>query len=56
MELTPPEPFVVFADDESVTDSATLDTHVFVAVMIPKGSGALEMIAAREQIVGASGS
>ncbi|MGC1208020.1 MAG: hypothetical protein WA880_08720 [Ornithinimicrobium sp.] len=56
MELTPPKPFLVFADDDSLTDSATLDTHVFVAVMIPKGSGPPEMIAAREQIVGASGS
>ncbi|MGB3592663.1 MAG: hypothetical protein WA994_00675 [Ornithinimicrobium sp.] len=56
MELTPPEPFVAFAGDDSLTESASLDTDVFIAVVIPTGSGAPEVIAAREQIVGASGS
>lgn len=56
MELTPPEPFVALADDESLTDRASLDTAVFVAMTIPAGSGRPEMIAATEQIVGASGS
>jgi hypothetical protein len=54
--LIPPDTFTAFADDSSITDSATLDTLVFVAMHLPAEDGSPEMIAAREQIVGASGS
>lgn len=56
MELTPPEEFLVFEDDSSITSQARLNTYVSVAMTIPTGSDRPEMIAAREQLVSASGS
>lgn len=55
MELIPPDAFVELAGDSSITDSATLSTYVFAAMRIPADEGEPEMIAAREQIVSASG-
>lgn len=55
MELTPPDTFTTFVDDNSINESANLETYVFVAVTLPATEGAPEMIAAREQIIGASG-
>ncbi|MGB3256489.1 MAG: hypothetical protein WBG89_05435 [Ornithinimicrobium sp.] len=56
MELTPPEEFLVFEDDDSITSQARLNTYVSVAMTIPTDSDRPEMIAAREQLVSASGS
>ncbi len=56
MELTPPEEFLVFEDDSSITSQARLNTYVSVAMTIPTDSDRPEMIAAREQMVSASGS
>ncbi|UJH70654.1 hypothetical protein [Ornithinimicrobium sp. INDO-MA30-4] len=55
MELTPPDTFTTFVGDNSINESANLETYVFVAVTLPATEGAPEMIAAREQIIGASG-
>ncbi|MBW8171876.1 hypothetical protein K0651_02285 [Ornithinimicrobium sp. Arc0846-15] len=55
MELTPPETFTTFVDDESLTESATLEAYVFVAMTIPVEEGKPSLIAAGEQIIGASG-
>ncbi len=55
MELIPPDVFTELAGDSSITQSATLNTYVFVAMQIPADEGEPEMIAAREQIVSASG-
>ncbi|MGI8948524.1 MAG: hypothetical protein ACR2FV_11225 [Ornithinimicrobium sp.] len=55
-QLIPPDTFTTFNDDEVLTDRATLDTLVFVAMRLPAQDGPPELIAAREQIVGASGS
>lgn len=54
--LIPPATFTTFVDDESLTDSATIDTVVFVAMRLPADEGPAELIAAREQVVDASGS
>lgn len=56
MELTAPEAFVALAGAESLSERATLDNQVFVAMVIPATCGSPEMIAATEQMVGASGS
>ncbi|MGB3185377.1 MAG: hypothetical protein WBG36_16210 [Ornithinimicrobium sp.] len=56
MELTPPDEFLVFDDDESITSQATLNSYVYVAMTIPQDDGDPEMIAAREQLVSADGS
>jgi hypothetical protein len=56
MELIPPDAFAELAGDSSITESATLNTYVFVAMRIPADEGEPEMIAAREQVVSASGS
>ncbi|MGB3764357.1 MAG: hypothetical protein WA966_14175 [Ornithinimicrobium sp.] len=56
MELTPPDEFLVFEDDSSITSQARLNTYVSVAMTIPTDSDRPEMIAAREQLVSASGS
>lgn len=56
MELTPPEEFLVFEDDDSITDRARLNSYVYVAMTIPTDDARPEMIAAREQLVSASGS
>lgn len=55
MELTPPDTFTTFVDDESITNEATLDAYVFVALTLPADDDHLQLIAAREQVVGASG-
>lgn len=56
MELTPPDEFLVFNDDESITSQATLNSYVYVAMTIPQDGASPEMIAAREQLVSAEGS
>lgn len=53
--LVPPDTFTAFVDDESLTQRATVQTSVFVALRLPVQEGPVELIAAREQIVGASG-
>lgn len=56
MELAPPASFRVFVDDGSITNRAQMRSYVFVAMHVPAGKGSPELIAAREQLVGASGS
>ncbi len=56
--LNPPESFQVFADDTELTDKAVLRTTVMVGMRAPAKADEFkpEMIAAREQLVDASGS
>lgn len=56
--LNPPESFQVFADDTELTDKAVLRTTVMVGMRSPSKADEFkpEMIAAREQLVDASGS
>lgn len=56
MELTPPDSFLVFNDDEVITSRARLNTYVYVALAIPQDDSRPEMVAAREQLVSAVGS
>ncbi|CAN5426862.1 hypothetical protein BH23ACT6_BH23ACT6_07210 [soil metagenome] len=56
MELTPPDEFLVFDDDDSITSRARLNSYVYVAMIIPQDDVRPEMIAACEQLVGAEGS
>ncbi|WP_114907111.1 hypothetical protein [Ornithinimicrobium murale] len=56
MILEPPAAFVHFAEDDTITDSAEMTTLVFLAVHVRADGGDPEVIAAREQVVGASGS
>lgn len=56
MILEPPTAFVHFAEDDTITDSAEMTTLVFLAVHIRADGGDPEVIAAREQVVAASGS
>ncbi len=56
VELIPPEAFTVLDGDSSITDSGTLRSLVFVALHIPAGQGTAQLLAAREQLVRASGS
>jgi len=56
MELTPPEAFLAFEDDESITARARLDSYVYAALTIPQDDSRPEMIAAREQLINAAGS
>lgn len=55
-QLIPPDTFTALGGAEVLTDSATLRTSVFVAMRLPAETGPPELIAAREQIVGAFGS
>lgn len=55
MELTPPESFTAFVDDRSITERAQVDSLLFFAIHVPEGDGVPEVVAAREQVVGASG-
>lgn len=56
MILEPPAQFVHFAEDDTITDSAEMTTLVFLAVHVRADGGDPEVIAAREQVVGANGS
>jgi hypothetical protein len=56
MELTPPETFLVFEDDESITSRARLNSYVYAALTIPVDDTRPEMVAAREQLISAAGS
>lgn len=55
MELTPPESFTAFVNDRSITERAQVDSLLFFAIHVPEGDGVPEVVAAREQVVGASG-
>lgn len=55
-QLIAPEEFTTLGGAEVMTDSATLQTSVFVAMRLPTEAGPPELIAGRERIVGASGS
>ncbi|MGB5951118.1 MAG: hypothetical protein WBG57_01250 [Ornithinimicrobium sp.] len=55
MELTPPEEYLVFDDEEAINTRARLYTNVFVAMTLPMASERPEMIAAREQLVDSEG-
>lgn len=56
--LTPPETFLVFAEDDEITEQAVLRTSVFVAMRVPSNEQDFKhtLIAAREQLVDAWGS
>ena len=56
MELTPPESFLVFNDDEAITGRARLNTYVYMALALPQDDSRPEMVAVREQLVSAVGS
>ncbi|WP_256842117.1 hypothetical protein [Ornithinimicrobium cryptoxanthini] len=56
MILKPPTAFTHLTGDDTITDSAKMKTLVFLAVHIRTDGGAPEIIAAREQVVSASGS
>lgn len=56
MILEPPAQFVHFAEDDTITESAEMTTLVFLAVHVRADGGDPEVIAAREQVVGATGS
>ncbi len=56
MELTPPDEFLVFDDDDSITRRARLNSYIYVAMTIPLDDQRSEMIAAGEQLVSAVGS
>ncbi len=56
MILEPSAVFTHFAGDDTITDSAEMTTLVFLAVHIRADGGDPEVIAAREQVVGANGS
>lgn len=56
MILEPPAAFVHFAEDDTITDSAEMTSLVFLAVHVRADGGDPEVIAAREQVVGATGS
>lgn len=55
MILKPPTAFTHLTGDDTITDSATMKTLVFLAVHVRTDGGAPEVIAAREQVVSASG-
>lgn len=55
MLLQPPTAFAFFAGDDSLTERAEMTTLVFLAVHIRADGGDPAVIAAREQVVGASG-
>ncbi|WP_109473801.1 hypothetical protein [Ornithinimicrobium cavernae] len=56
MILKPPTAFAHFAEDDTITDSAEMTTLVFLAVHVRADGGDPEVIAAREQVVGGTGS
>lgn len=56
MILKPPTAFTHLTGDDTITDSAKMKTLVFLAVHIRTDDKAPEVIAAREQVVSASGS
>ncbi|USQ79323.1 hypothetical protein NF556_17185 [Ornithinimicrobium faecis] len=56
MILEPSSAFAHFAEDDTITDSAEMTTLVFLAVHVRADGGDPEVIAAREQVVGANGS
>lgn len=55
MILKPPTAFTHLTGDDTITESAKMSTLVFLAVHIRTDGGAPEVIAAREQVVSASG-
>lgn len=55
MILKPPTAFIHLTGDDTITDSAKMTSLVFLAVHIRTDGGAPEVIAAREQVVSASG-
>lgn len=56
MILEPPSAFVHFAENDTITNRAEMTTLVFLAVHVRADGGDPEVIAAREQVVGANGS
>lgn len=56
MILKPPTAFTHLTGDDTITNSAKMKTLVFLAVHIRTDGGAPEVIAAREQVISASGS
>lgn len=56
MELTPPDTFLAFVNDSSITSRAEVDWLVFTAVHIGTDATAPTLIAVGEQIVDANGS